>query len=360
MPATAFACPAGKAACGRIRRWRSNGTVGWRSRGSCARSALVTLASPSADRAGQLARHTGSVLIADVDVTERSRVSSTYKDVMTNLALLEEPNAFIDRAVRLCFISLIYVALTILVFRDFIPHLSTVLIGPPEDNQQDFWGMWYGASRIRALHDFYYTNLIRYPEGTTLSYWGPAYPKLSIAIIFGAVFGYSTNQLVTLHNLLLVVSVPISGIGAFYLVRHFTNETTGAFIGGALFAFNPFHITEVLHHMGVSSVEFIPFFVLSFILAIEKRSLGFLMLSTLFFALNALSCWYYLFYCSYFIVFYYSFLSIKLRRVVNAWPLVVVFTNMAGVLIILSPFLVPMIALTGPKAYHIGTDIWAP
>jgi len=39
------------------------------------------------------------------------------------------------------------------------------LIGPPEDNMQDFWNVWYAAV-ARNPDQFFFTNLIRFPEGT--------------------------------------------------------------------------------------------------------------------------------------------------------------------------------------------------
>lgn len=260
--------------------------------------------------------------------------------------------------VRFGLVVLVYVALTVLVFRNFIPHLGSALIGPREDNMQDFWNTWYAASHVRTWHDLDYTNLIRYSEGTTLYYHSFSYPKILVAAIFGAVFGAHLTGLITLENLLLIVSFPISAIGGFYLVRHFTRDTVGAVAGGAVFAFNPSHIAHVAHHLHVSSIEFIPFFALAFILAVERRSWAFTALSTLCFALSALSSWYYLFYCGYSMAFMYAVVAIRRKRFLNRWPLTVVFCNVVGVLVLLSPRVVPMIAQarSGANVYAEGSD----
>jgi hypothetical protein len=261
--------------------------------------------------------------------------------------------------VRLGLVVLVYTALTVFVFRNFIPHIGSTLIGPPEDNMQDLWNTWYAASQVKTFHDLGYTNLIRYPEGMTLYYHSFAYPKLLVAWIFGALFGARLTDLVVLENLLLVISFPISAIGGYYLVRHFTGDTLGALVGGAVFGFNPSHVAHVAHHMHVSSIEFIPFFALFFILAVERGSRAFALLSTLCFALSALSCWYYLFYCAYFMAFLYAFLAIKRRRFFNVWPLIVILCNIVGLLVLLSPLLVPMVvqAAKGLDVYAGGTEI---
>lgn len=176
--------------------------------------------------------------------------------------------------------------------------------------------------------------------------------------MFGALFETNLTSLVGLENLLLLVSVPISAIGAFYLVRHFTRDFIGALIGGAVFAFNPSHIAHIAHHMHVSSIEFIPFFAWIFILAVERRRWIFVLLSTLCAALSGLSSWYYLFYCLYFMLFYYVFLAFKQKRLLQAWPLRVILSNVVGILLLLSPLLVPMVAqaFSGVDVYGEGAD----
>jgi hypothetical protein len=284
----------------------------------------------------------------------RAAADMAYHQALLNDAL----TGVVGRLTRLCLVLLVYIALTVFVFRTFIPHIDSALIGPPEDNMQDFWNTWYAASQVKTWDDMGYTNLIKHPEGTTLYYHSFSYPKLVIAKIFGAVFGARLTDLVVLQNLLLIVSFPISAIGGFYLVRHFTRDTFGALAGGAVFAFNPSHVAHVAHHLHVSSIEFIPFFALSFIMAVERRSRAFVVLSTLCFALSALSCWYYLFYCAYFMLFMYAVVAIKQKRFLNPWPLLVVLFNFVGVLVLLWPLLAPMIAqaTAGANVYAGGTD----
>ena len=273
-------------------------------------------------------------------------------------SVADKSTGLAGRTVRLGLLVLVYTALTVFVFRSFIPHFGNTLIGPPEDNMQDFWNTWYAASQVRSFHDLSYTNLIGHPEGMTLYYHSFAYPKIAVAIIFGALFGAHLTSLVALHNFLLLISFPISAVGGFYLIRHFTGDIFGAMVGGAVFAFNPSHVEQAMHHMHVSSIEFIPFFALFFILAVKRRSPGFALLSTLCFALSALSCWYYLFYCAYFMAFLYVVVAIKQRRFLNVWPPIVILCNIVGLLVLLSPLLVPMVeqAVRGENVYLEGTE----
>jgi hypothetical protein len=80
-----------------------------------------------------------------------------------------------------------------------------------------------------------------------------------------------------LHNLSLLISFPLAGTGAFYLARYLTANTAGALLGGFLFAFNPSRVEHVMHHAHVSSIEFTRFFMLTYLMTIERKSLLFLL-----------------------------------------------------------------------------------
>jgi hypothetical protein len=39
----------------------------------------------------------------------------------------------------------LFAVVTAVLFWQWMPHLHSALIGPPEDNMQDFWNSWYAA-----------------------------------------------------------------------------------------------------------------------------------------------------------------------------------------------------------------------
>jgi hypothetical protein len=256
-------------------------------------------------------------------------------------------------------VFLLVTAATAVCFWEWMPYLDSALIGPPEDNLQDFWNTWYGAFAHDPSH-FFYTDLMRFPEGTPLIYHSFAYPQVFAVALISKVFGLSTSSLILQQNLSLLISFPLAGIGAFYLVRHFIGNTGGALLGGFVFAFNPSHVEHVMHHAHVSQIEFIPFFVLAFLLTIERKSVLWLLSAIILFALNALSCWYYLFYVAYFIVFHTLYVAIRDRSLPSGWKLITPIVCVAGVVAALAPLLVPMMrmALSGASVYEPGSDIY--
>lgn len=235
----------------------------------------------------------------------------------------------------------LFAAITAIMFWQWMPHLTSALIGPPEDNQQDFWNSWYAAIAGKP-GSFFFTHMLRFPEGTSLYYQSFAYPQVFAVAALSHLVGNDLSSLILLQNITLLMSFPLAGVGAFYLVRHFTPNFMAALLGGIVFAFNPSHIEHAMHHAHVASSEFIPFFVLSYLLALERHSVRWLAASIIFFVLNALSCWYYLFYSAYFMIFHFTYTWVRDRKFPRGWPLIAPIACGAGTFILLSPILIPM------------------
>jgi hypothetical protein len=239
-----------------------------------------------------------------------------------------------------CLVAL-FTTVTAAVFRQWLPHLGSALIGPPEDNLQDLWSTWYVAVG-RQPGQLFFTDLLRFPEGTSLHLHAFAYPKVLAIALLSRLVGDDIGTLVLLQNLSILLSFPLAGIGAFYLARHLTGSPGGALLGGFVFAFNPSHIAHAMHHSGVSSIEFIPPFILFYLLACEQRSRGCLALAIAFYALAALSSWYYLVYLACFILFHGLYVAVRDRCLPKGWHLASGGACLAAVPALLAPLLLPM------------------
>lgn len=251
----------------------------------------------------------------------------------------------------------IFTLATVAIFWPWIAHLGGVLIGPPEDNMQDMWNTWYAAMGRDPRH-FFFTNLLRFPEGTSLVYQSFAYPQVLAAAALSAVFGHDVRTLVTLQNVTLLASFPLAGVGGFYLVRHFAQSTAGGLVGGFVFAFNPSHVAQVMHHAHVSSIEFLPVFVFAYLIALERKSYAWLAVAIAFFALSALSCWYYLFYGAYFLLFHALYLRLRDRAWPRGWNLKAPALCLAATGVLLLPVVIPMVLVARPSAYDGGGNLY--
>ena len=252
-----------------------------------------------------------------------------------------------------------FTALTILFFWPWISHLSSALIGPPEDNMQDFWNSWHAAN-AHGWHDFLFTDQIRYPQGTSLSYHSFAWPQIFVVALLSRIFGSDFATLVALHNLTLLACFPLAATAMFFLARHLLGAVpgrdAGAVLAGFIFAFNPWHVAQTMHHAHVGGIEFLPMFVLFYLKALEQRSIRFLAAASAMAALSALSCWYFLFYLSYFIAFQLLYARIRDGRWSTGWALIAPALCLGATVLLLSPWLVHMIG--APAQTYPGNNIF--
>ena len=245
-------------------------------------------------------------------------------------------------------VSIAYLAVIVLYFHSYFNVITEALIGPPEDNMLDFWNTWYSQLTLENRpQSFFRTNLVAFPEGTSLYYHPFSYTNLVLIYILRKILALSDNipVLLALHNGLLLFSFYLSAIGAFYLTKRFTRYNIAAFLGGFVFAFSPFHVAHLLHHMPVTTIQYIPFFIICFLKYNDTGEPIYLLGSILLYFLNALSCWYYLVYIGYFMVFYYVYNAIMEKSYVIKRLLLSIFANVIGVVLLLLPILVPMISM---------------
>jgi hypothetical protein len=266
---------------------------------------------------------------------------------------LPRGSSFAKRCVTLSLVLSVFCLTTALVFWPVLSHLHSSLIGPPEDNMNDFWNTWYATTARNPTH-FFWTSLLRFPEGTSLVYQSFDYPQIFTVVGLSQLFGTNIQTLIALQNVTLLASFPLAGLSGFYLVRHMAHSTVGGIAGGYVFAFSPWHVAQVFHHAGVSSIEFLPVFALAYLLALERRSVVWLGVAVAFYALSALCCWYYLFYGAYFIAFQILYLRIRNGAWPTGWPLLASALCIALTAAVLSPLLVPMAFATRASVYEGG------
>ena len=76
-----------------------------------------------------------------------------------------------------------------LFFWPWLAHLSSALIGPPEDNMQDFWNSWHAAHAAELARFVFHQRQIRFPEGTSLAYHSFAWPQVFAVALLARLFG---------------------------------------------------------------------------------------------------------------------------------------------------------------------------
>ena len=205
----------------------------------------------------------------------------------------------------------IYSLCTVMFFFPTLKAISTSLIGPAEDNMWYLWTMWWGKKAVfEAGSQLTFTNYIFYPEGTSLLYNEFSWYNLILSVLLSRFLTPAAS-----YNILMLSTFILSGIGAFLLIKYLVKDSLAALIGGFIFAFNPSHYAQSLHHMNIASIQFIPFFILFFIKAVKGHSKKDLYLSIFFFFLNTACSWTYMIYMGYFMVFSYCYLAMRRKKI---------------------------------------------
>lgn len=191
----------------------------------------------------------------------------------------------------------------------------------------------------KALNDpnisLAFSKQIFYPEGASLLYHDLSFYNLFIFSILRPFFNP-----IALYNLLILSTFLLSGMGAFLLIKYLTRDSLVSLIGGFIFAFNPSHFAHSQHHITVSSIQFIPFFVLFFIKALKSNSKRYLFLASLFFLMNTLTTWVNLFIAICFMVFSYVYLMWQRKKII----LLDVFIKMGIIILITGLIFLPWVS----------------
>lgn len=257
--------------------------------------------------------------------------------------------------------GLIYLLVIVIFFHVYFGSFSTALIGPPEDNMQEFWNTWYMQTKLDAdPSGLLHTDKIFYPEGASLVYHSFSYPNLVAIYLVRCVVGLGTDvgTLIFLHNFFLLISFFFGALGAYLLTRLYVRSEALAVLSGFIFGFSPFHLAHTLHHMHVSAITFVPFFVYFFLRYMREKKVYLAAAASVMWALAALSCWYYLVYIGYFVLFYYVFHAVKNRSLMPGETLLPAALITFFALFLLSPLIVTMILQTGARSYLEGHDFF--
>lgn len=202
-----------------------------------------------------------------------SRVSSPVKAHVLVLALL--------------------IVLSAVLTYPLLRNLNSHILGPPApgDNYEYLYKVWWfkhALFDLQGVSPFFNPGMF-YPFGypvtlseTTLANTIPALP---LTLLFGEVISY---------NLTLWVSFVLSGWGMYLLVLSLTRCKLAGLVSGVVFAFCPYRMSHLgAGHLPLMGTQWLPFLLLYLerMITLQRKRDG--VLAALFFALSALSAWYY-------------------------------------------------------------------
>jgi len=167
------------------------------------------------------------------------------------------------------------------------------------------WWMWYVKYSIFQLHALpVYTNFLFYPVGISclsnfIQCIAPSILAIPTFVMFSPVLA---------GNILLLLSISLSGYSAYLLARYLVNNDWAAFLAGFAFSFSsPLMANAQGHLLVVADIPLIPLFILCLLKIREENSNRNLYLLTLLSLLLFFSYWYFtvfafIFFLTYFLL----------------------------------------------------------
>ena len=150
------------------------------------------------------------------------------------------------------------------------------------------WALAWVAHQILRDPVHLFDANIFYPERGTLAF---SEHLVGVGVPL-APLGWAFGQPVLTHNVALLLSIALSGFGAYRLARHLTGSAAAGAVAGSLFAFAPFRLNH-LAHLQLQTTGFLPLAFLCAIRYLESARLRDALGVAVFFFMTSLSCAYY-------------------------------------------------------------------
>jgi len=239
--------------------------------------------------------------------------------------------------------------------------LGSAIPGDGFDGWQNLWNLWWvRLSLLRLGISPWWAPILDFPSGVSLYFHTLNLPNGLLSLPVQEAFG-----LIAAYNAVVVASFALSGLGAYLLALRVLKKDgwrarAAAFLAGLAFSLSPFHFAHLLGHMQVFALQWLPFYCLALMGALERPRPLRLATATLFMVLAALTDWYNLIYLGVLTLLWSVAYYWQQGHRRNNRPLIAAGSIMAGAAVLLSPLLLPMLAEARRATYMIPDSAQIP
>lgn len=189
-------------------------------------------------------------------------------------------------------ILLYFIAFCLLTF-PLILKFSSHFFTDIGDGLQNIWNIWWVNKSVTELNQMpLFTTYLHFPHGTSLL----AHTLNPFNGLMG-IFLLKVFSLTQTFNFLVLFSFAVGGLTAFLLAFHICRSYLGSLIAGFIFTFSNYHFAHAEGHMQLVSLEWIPLFLLFWLMLIKKPRIWKGALSSLALFAVVLCDYYYFIYC---------------------------------------------------------------
>ena len=193
------------------------------------------------------------------------------------------------------FPALFYLLAFCLLTYPLITNFNTRFLTDAGDGMQNVWNIWWINTAVMQPGTYptiWHTDMLHWPFGTTL-----LGQTLNPFNGLTAVLLLRLLSLTQAFNTLVIFAFVMGGVTAYWLPHHLTRSFFGSLTAGFIFTFSSYHFAHYYGHMQLISLEWIPLFLLCWILLLKKPSLPLALASSLTLWLVLLCDYYYFFFC---------------------------------------------------------------
>ena len=133
------------------------------------------------------------------------------------------------------------------------------------DTYTAMWQNWWLQQVFTNSQDPNFTDLLFYPNGLDLTLMPRRWTSYPIWVTFFSLFGEPLA-----YNLTVVTQTLIKAYAMYRLILLFVPHRPSAWVGGAFFSFAPRILVASLQQPNTGSVEFLPIFMIFFVLALRR------------------------------------------------------------------------------------------
>ncbi|MBI1784643.1 hypothetical protein HYR69_05815, partial [Candidatus Sumerlaeota bacterium] len=174
---------------------------------------------------------------------------------------------YLSAAAKWVFLPIVlYFSLFVILTYPLILSFSSQLFGTPVDGFSELWNLWWINKAVTQLHcSIFWSSYTYFPKGANLLGHSMS--------AFNGILGIPLQRLFTLlqtHNFLLVFSFVSAGWTMFLLAHYLTRCYASALLGGFCFTFSSYHFAHAWGHMNLVSLEWLPCFILAWLLLLDR------------------------------------------------------------------------------------------
>ena len=199
----------------------------------------------------------------------------------------DSPSRLAGHLASLWKVAAAYLLLALLMTFPLALDLTGSLPAGAGDIWQNYWNFWWWKTALLDLGRHpYFSPYIFHPTGAKLIFHTHSPFNMLVALPITATVGPTAA-----YNFCVILALWLAGVGMYLLVKEITDDARGAFLAGLVFAFFPQLMEQILEHLNLVAVQFMPLTLFFLLRLVRLGGLRNLLGVSGCFALTALCSW---------------------------------------------------------------------